>query len=141
LPDAPPEPTECDCNKCESCENTANWWEILKNTVDDLILRSNVHNVAFQFRLMRKNKRKNEEVASTSMEIVKHDSPDKHLKRLRLNPKTGALNIKKGEKWINTLTPIVTFLQDATQILPVCYLELQSRLLLLTYQTMSQNLV
>jgi len=41
-------------------------------------------NVALQFQLMRKNKRKNEEVASTSMEIVKHDSPDKHLKRLRL---------------------------------------------------------
>jgi hypothetical protein len=28
---------------CESCENTANWWQIFKNTVDDLILRSNVH--------------------------------------------------------------------------------------------------
>src|SRR3984957_20984001 len=23
LPDAPPEPTDCDCNKCESCESTA----------------------------------------------------------------------------------------------------------------------
>jgi hypothetical protein len=43
LPDAPPESTNCDCNKCENCENTASWWEIFKNTVDDLILRSNVH--------------------------------------------------------------------------------------------------
>jgi len=33
-------------------------------------------NVALQFQLVSKNKRKNEEVASTSMEIVKHD--DEH---------------------------------------------------------------
>src|SRR5260370_29760227 len=59
LPDAPPELAECDSDKCEFCENTANWWQNLKNTVNDL--------------------------------------------------KTGALNIKKGERWINTLTPIVTF--------------------------------
>ena len=43
LPDPPPEFKECDCKKCESCENTANWWKIFKNTVDDLVLRSNVH--------------------------------------------------------------------------------------------------
>src|ERR1700676_2690693 len=43
LPDAPPELTNCDCNKCESCESTTNWWQNFKNTVDDLILRSNVH--------------------------------------------------------------------------------------------------
>jgi hypothetical protein len=43
LPDAPPEPTDYDCNKCESCESTANWWQNFRNTVDDLILRSNVH--------------------------------------------------------------------------------------------------
>jgi len=41
-------------------------------------------NFALSFQVMRRNKRKNKEVASTSMEIVKHNSPDKHLKRLRL---------------------------------------------------------
>jgi hypothetical protein len=40
--------------------------------------------VALQFQLMRKNKKKNEEVASTSMETARHDSPDRHLTRLRL---------------------------------------------------------
>jgi hypothetical protein len=43
LPDPSPEPTDCDCNKYESCESAANWWQNFKNTVDDLILRSNVH--------------------------------------------------------------------------------------------------
>jgi len=42
LPDALQSLQECDCNKCESCENTANWWQNFKNTVNDLILRSNV---------------------------------------------------------------------------------------------------
>ena len=35
LPDPPPEFTDCDCEKCESCKNTANWWEKFKNTVDN----------------------------------------------------------------------------------------------------------
>jgi hypothetical protein len=42
---------------------------------------------ALQFQLMRKSKRKSEEVVSTSMETAKHDSPDKHLRRLRLTPR------------------------------------------------------
>jgi hypothetical protein len=33
---------------------------------------------------MRKNKRKNEEAVSTSMETARHDFPDRHLRRLRL---------------------------------------------------------
>ena len=40
--------------------------------------------VALQFQLMRKSKRKSEEVVSTNMETARHDSPDKHLRRLRL---------------------------------------------------------
>src|SRR6202034_1239003 len=39
----------------------------------------------------------------------------------QVDPKTGALNIKKGERWINTLTTIVTFLlrcnSDVTSLL------------------------
>ena len=27
LPVPPPESTDCDCTKCKSCENTANWWQ------------------------------------------------------------------------------------------------------------------
>src|SRR6202051_890905 len=75
--------------------------------------------VALQFQLMRKNKRKSEEVVSTSMETERHNFPDRHL--TGVDPKTGALNIKKGLKWINTLTPIVTYLlrcnSDVTSLL------------------------
>jgi hypothetical protein len=40
--------------------------------------------VALQFQLMRKSKRKREEVVSTSMETARHDFPDRHLRKLRL---------------------------------------------------------
>jgi len=40
--------------------------------------------VALQFQLMRKNKKKSGEVASTSMETARHNSPDRYLTRLRL---------------------------------------------------------
>jgi len=43
LPDPPPEFKDCDCEKCGSCENTANWWENFKSTVDHLMFWSNVH--------------------------------------------------------------------------------------------------
>ena len=39
LPDQPPQFTDCDCEKCESCDNMAKWWNKLKNTVDALMLR------------------------------------------------------------------------------------------------------
>jgi len=61
--------------------------------------------VALQFQLMRKSKRKSKEVASTSMEIARHDSLDKHLRR-QVDSKIGAFNIIKRERWINTLTPM-----------------------------------
>ena len=73
-----------------------------------------------QFLLMIKSKRKSKEVVSTSMETARHNSLDKLLRR-QVDPKTGALNIKKGERWINTFTPIVTFLlrcnTDVTSLL------------------------
>ena len=74
--------------------------------------------VALQFQLMRKNKRKNEEAASTNMETR---FPRQTFEKTEVDPKTGALNIKKGERWINTLTPIVTYLlrcnSDITSLL------------------------
>jgi len=52
--------------------------------VDDLILRSNVHKCRTSIPADEKKQKKSEEVASTSMETARHDSPDRHLTRLRL---------------------------------------------------------
>jgi len=58
--------------------------------------------------------------------------PRQTFEKTEVDPKTGALNIKKGERWINTLTLIVTFLLRCNSDVTVCYLELQLRPLLLT---------
>jgi hypothetical protein len=73
--------------------------------------------VVLQFQMMRKSKRKSEEVVSTSMAQFHRQT----FEKTEVDPKTGALNIKKGGRWINTLTPIVTFLlrchSDVTSLL------------------------
>ena len=121
LPDAPPELTDCDCNKCESCENTANWWQNFKNTVDDLILRSNVHKCRTSIPADEKKQKKERRGCINKDGNCKARFPRQTFKNTEVDPKTGALNIKKGERWINTLTPITTFLlrcnSDVTSLL------------------------
>ena len=60
--------------------------------------------VALQFQLMRKNKRKNEEIVLTSMETARHDSPDRLLRRLRLILRQEH-SISKRVKAGSTLSP------------------------------------
>src|SRR6202047_314100 len=121
LPDAPPEPTNCDCNKCESCESTANWWQNFKNTVGDLILRSNVHKCRTSVPADEKKQKKERRGCINKHGNCKARVLRQTFEKTDVDPKTGALNIKKGEKWINTLTPIVTYLlrcnSDVTSLL------------------------
>jgi len=69
---------------------------------------------------MRRNRKKSEEGVSISKETAKRGFPDR-FEETQVDPKTGALNVKKGEKWINTLTPVVTYLlrcnSDVTSLL------------------------
>src|SRR6267154_2573379 len=79
--------------------------------------------VAPPFQLMRKSRRKREKVVSISNKHgnCKTRFPRQTFDKTEVDPKAGALNIKKGEKWINTLTLIVTFLlrcnSDVTSLL------------------------
>jgi len=47
--------------------------------------------------------------------------PREVFEQTEVDPKTGALNVKKGEAWINTLTPLVTYIlrcnSDITSLL------------------------
>ena len=96
LPDAPPKPTDCDCNKCESCENTANWWQNFKNTVDDLILRSNVHKCRTSIPADEKKQKKERRDCINKHGNCKARFPRQTFDRTEVDPKTGALNIKSG---------------------------------------------
>src|SRR5258705_12989813 len=110
LPDAPPEFTDCNCNKCESCKNTANWKQNFDDTVDDLILRSNVHKCRTSIPADEKKQKKERRGCINKYGNCKARFPRQIFEETQVDPKTGALNVKKGEKWLNTLTPVVTYL-------------------------------
>jgi len=96
------------------------WWQNFRKITDDLIFRSNVHTC--------QGKKSDEKAAKKDHPgcINKHGNckarfPRKIIEQTEVDPKTGALNVKKGEPWINTLSPVVTYLlrcnSDVTSLL------------------------
>ena len=109
MPEPPPPLCEDQCNICHDCEALESWWDRFKYTVDDLIFKSNVHTCR---------------TSSSSEKADKKDRPgciNKHgnckaryprqlFAQTEVDPKTGALNMKKGESWINTFTASFTYM-------------------------------
>ena len=83
--------------------------EKFQNTVDDLILRSNVCKCHTSIPADEKKQKKERRGCINKHGNCKVQFPRQTFEKTKVDPKTGALNIKKGEKWINTLTPIVTW--------------------------------
>ena len=110
LPELPPPLCKKgDCASCCDCENMTSWWDKFKNVVDDLILRSNIHNCR-GYKRDEKTARKDRPSCINKYGNCKSRFPRTLYEQTEVDPKTGALNIKKGEAWINTLTPIITYL-------------------------------
>ncbi|KAF8590728.1 hypothetical protein K439DRAFT_1644584 [Ramaria rubella] len=98
LPDMPPLPCPVgNCKKCPCCKKDNIWWQKFYHDVDDLTCMKNKWKTC---------------KAQFPREIYQHSEVD---------PKTGHINLKKGEAWINTFTPIVTYLlrcnSDVTSLL------------------------
>jgi hypothetical protein len=127
LPETPPPLCTVHEDRSSVCCCLYEWWAKLKHTVDDLIFRSNIHRCA---------KEPNEKKSTKSNKINKKKSrrgcinndgkckarfPRPLFDQTEVDPMTGALNMKKQEPWINTLSPIVTYLlrcnSDVTSLL------------------------
>ena len=100
MPEAPPPlcTERNDCNICDNCKALTSWWARFKNTVDDLVKRSNRHNDCSKS--VRPCLRKGKCKARFPRDIVEATMVD---------PTTGALKMKKGEAWINYFSPLLTF--------------------------------
>jgi hypothetical protein len=136
LPVPPPSPCNIkDCVGCSQCEATQEWWSHYKNTVDDLLVRSNVHTCsggikAHKDRLTEngknsKGKKKHSMdtpgCKSNKWGTCKARFPRQIIPQTMVEPETGALLMKKNEEWINTVTPVLTYLvlcnTDVTSLL------------------------
>lgn len=101
--------------KCSHCEGRNSWWLRFKDTVDDLLLRSNLH-------IHKVDKNGNDKSYCLDAKgRCKRRFPRDTFDQTFVEPKTGALNLKKGEPWMNTITPVLTYLlrsnSDVTSLL------------------------
>ena len=108
MPEPPPEQCHMsDCNSCENCSNLKGWWTRFCQTVDDLVLRSNVHSC----RMTTKDKHGNDmkKGCLNKQGQCRARFPRHVIEQTMVDPLTGALMIKKGEPWLNTFTPLITY--------------------------------
>jgi Helitron helicase-like domain at N-terminus len=114
LPEPPPLRHES-CEDCTCGTENASWQTEFKETVDDLLLRSNQH----VHRIDAKGNDKS--YCLNAKGQCKRRFPRETFEQTMVDPKTGALNMKKGEAWMNTVTPELTYLlrsnSDVTSLL------------------------
>ena len=108
LPETPLFKCKQGCKKCSQCIQSEKWWQKYTHTVNELAYRSNVHEC---------------HVGCTSKRFptCKSRMPRQTFKETTVDTETGALHLKKGEAWMNTYTPVVTYLlrcnTDVTSLL------------------------
>ncbi|TDL14714.1 hypothetical protein BD410DRAFT_733689, partial [Rickenella mellea] len=111
LPNPPPSGCgEEKCNKnCKNCAERKTWWEFFQSTVDDLLLKSNVHTCRRTSCL--KNK----------YGTCKARFPRDVHEETTFDPETGSIELKHGEAQLNTFTSLLTYLircnSDVTSLL------------------------
>jgi len=117
LPD-PPSPL-CDEQNCDNCQELETWWQKFRKITDDLIFKSNVHTCRGQSN--EKASKKDGPGCINKYGNCKARFSRNLFTQTKVNSKTSALNVKKREPWINTLTPLVTYLlrynSDVTSLL------------------------
>ncbi|KAJ7111113.1 hypothetical protein C8R44DRAFT_633493, partial [Mycena epipterygia] len=118
LPVAPPPLcTDCMGALCENCKDIRNWWVSYESTVDDLVLRSNVHSCRKPVagtdlsKPINPGSRMKTEVRG----CLRRDGtcsarfPREVFIKSEVDPEDGAINVKKLEPMINCVTPDLTY--------------------------------
>ena len=105
LPKAPPPLCPLLCQTCDLCLQTKNWQAEYSHIIDDIILKSNVHNCNIGSS-QSTFKRCKDNASGT----CKARFPRATYDCTEVDPETGALNLKKKEAWINSISPAMTYL-------------------------------
>src|SRR5882762_5085314 len=129
----PPQCNQNACGECKSFQATCSWESQFNSTVDDILLRSNIHKCTGGSKQYEKKKMKykNKNTVDKYQPVTgclsnkwgkcKARFPRKTFEHTEVNPDSGALNIKKGESMLNSVTAEVTYLirsnTDVTSLL------------------------
>jgi hypothetical protein len=121
LPEQPPPLCDIHNNNDTACTCLEEWYDKFKNTVDDLIFRSNVHSCRKSPSDGKGPNKNQRPLCLNKHGNCKARFPRKKYSDTTVDSKTGALTMKKLEEWINTLTPALTYIircnSDVTSLL------------------------
>ncbi|KAF8219301.1 hypothetical protein L208DRAFT_1341713 [Tricholoma matsutake] len=113
LPDPPPKACHSvPHDNCQECASITSWWLNFRATVNDLLLKSNVHKCSTNW-----NKDSSQNKARPYKGCLdniwgkcKARFPRSTFKQTEINTETGCINMKKSESWLNSITYVVTYL-------------------------------
>lgn len=130
-----PPPINCSCphfddsdvNDCQRCAECRTWWSAFRSTVDDLLLRSNVHTCR-QGRKPRNAKTENEHKRLNTVKgclnkdgICMARFPRDIIQDTFVDQSDGHILMKKRERMLNTFSYVLTYLlrcnTDVTSLL------------------------
>ncbi|KAL1750608.1 hypothetical protein FB107DRAFT_177916, partial [Schizophyllum commune] len=118
LPTPPPDPCRCHVQACDCEQKRRSWWTTFRDTVDNLILRVQIH------RCIRKRTAR----AATYTDSGKKDPlegikgckgddgicdarfPREYISKSYVDRITGAIHVVKKEVMMNSVTPVLTYL-------------------------------
>ncbi|KAF5366096.1 hypothetical protein D9757_012699 [Collybiopsis confluens] len=108
-----PPPKSCLCNNCEHCLAHKSWLVQFKSTVDDLLLKSNLHNC--KRALNDDGTIKSKEKWAVSCLNNKYKTCKARFPRTlhvesTVDPTSGHVSLRKSEEWLNDISPALTYL-------------------------------
>ncbi|SJL08858.1 uncharacterized protein ARMOST_12229 [Armillaria ostoyae] len=112
LPSAPPPACSCIDVDCDQCKEVETWWGYFRRLVDHLISTVNMHSChenTYADGTLKKGS------ASKGCKDNKWGKcrgrfPRAAFEVTTVDPETGHIDMKKREPWINTFTPLLTYL-------------------------------
>ncbi|PBK87469.1 hypothetical protein ARMGADRAFT_907344, partial [Armillaria gallica] len=112
LPMSPPPSCSGSHSDCPKCNDIKSWEDSYKSTVDDLLVRSNIHDCEkYKKRDGSYSKKKTYTgCKDNKYKKCKARFPRKLYESTKIDEETGSLNMKKREPWINTITPELTYI-------------------------------
>ena len=115
LPEPPPSESLCHdtpMNDCDQCTSLKSWWSKFEATVNDLLLKSNIHKCS-----TNRNKDGSQNKARPYKGCLdniwgkcKARFPRPLFSRTEVDVETGSIDMRKKESWLNTFTYVVTYL-------------------------------